>query len=323
MTENKETYSLIGKALAEELNEEERDLFIEKMLSDALFKEEFEQSKKLWNTPAKVSDEAIRSADHLMQSIEYTNKETKVIPFYQQWGKYIGAAVVVLATFIGGYNYISQQEEMLSQSTGFGESKEIILADGTKVLLNSKSSLEYPAEFKGDFRKVNLIGEAFFDVTKDKEHPFIVNASDLEVTVLGTSFNVSNYAKDKENSVALLTGKVKLKNALNSDVTTLSPGQTYVIDKEIQKGSVITENQLNRTSWLSGQVVFNYTSLKEVINKMERLYPISIEVKNQKLLERKITTKINKGDQLEEVLALLEILLECKIEKKNQLIILQ
>lgn len=105
----------------------------------------------------------------------------------------------------------SGEEIIYVVNTGYQSMDSVRLADGTKVMLNAGSRLTYPKEFSGEKREVQLSGQAFFEVTPDKTHPFVVKTQKMDVTVLGTSFEVFSYDGDEEGETVLLTGKVKVE----------------------------------------------------------------------------------------------------------------
>ncbi|MFV0266554.1 MAG: FecR family protein, partial [Draconibacterium sp.] len=138
-----------------------------------------------------------------------------------------------------------------------GGEYRLTLSDGTKVYLNSMTSLKYPVQFGPDKREVELTGEAYFEVVKNAAKPFIVSTSELKVEVLGTSFNVNAY-EDSENTVTtLVEGRVKLLNALNDgEEQILQPNEQAVMDK--LSGKIVTSNVdvSNYIRWKDGQLVF-------------------------------------------------------------------
>lgn len=188
------------------------------------------------------------------------------------------------------YN-INNNEENLVYNTitiPFGKRFALELSDGTRVQLNAGSTFKYPKKFiAGLNRQVFLEGEAFFDVAKDIKHPFIVNADDLNVRVLGTHFNVSNYLEDAHTEVVLVEGSVGMytvNEKFNADKNTiLKPGFMGSFNKEntqINTKSVVTDVY---TSWINGGLVFRNISFKNIVTKLERHYNVTIENKNQKL----------------------------------------
>ncbi len=189
----------------------------------------------------------------------------------------------------------------------YGKKFRLQLSDGTFVHLNSGTTLKYPVKFiAGENRQVFLDGEAFFDVAKDKKHPFIVNADDLNVRVLGTHFNVSNYPEDALTDVVLVEGSVGMYqsnqefDALKN--TILKPGFKGSFNKENAKIStkpVITDIY---TSWINGGLTFRNMTFKNIITKLERRYNVTIVNKNEKLANEKFNASF-KEESIENVMS--------------------
>lgn len=124
------------------------------------------------------------------------------------------------------------------------------LSDNTRVHLNSGSSLRYPVRFAGDIREVFLTGEGFFEVTKDEERPFVVKTEEVDVRVLGTSFNVNAYPDEKVVATTLVEGKVRV--GYGSKNFDLDPGMQFVYDREDKTANVRTVDMELYTSWKDG-----------------------------------------------------------------------
>jgi len=157
------------------------------------------------------------------------------------------------------------------------------LADGTKVWLNSGSSLQFPRSFAEDLRNVKLSGEAFFEVAKDEKKPFRVEAGGLQIDVLGTSFNVTNYAGDKQAEVVLVEGEVNLftmQGNVKQEFGTLSPGQRAIYREDTRK--VISEGvETDKyTAWREGNLIFRNDNMEEVIKRLSRWFNVEIIVKD-------------------------------------------
>lgn len=179
-----------------------------------------------------------------------------------------------------------------------GKRFELELSDGTIVHLNSGTTLKYPVKFiAGQNRQVFLDGEAFFDVAKDKKHPFIVNADKLNVRVLGTHFNVSSYPEDDLTDVVLVEGSVGMYSAnenfdLNAN-TILKPGYKGSFNK---KSNHINTKEVNTdmyTSWINGGLVFRDMSFSIISKKLERQYDVTIIIKNKKLANEKFNASFS------------------------------
>lgn len=166
-----------------------------------------------------------------------------------------------------------------------GKRFELKLSDGTQVNLNAGTSLKYPIKFlKGQHREVFLTGEAFFEVTKDSLHSFVVNADDLDVRVLGTRFNVSSYPEDDRTDVVLVEGSVGMNKRTEDfhgkNSTLLEPGFKGTFQKsngKIEKEPVITDIY---TAWIGGELVFRNMRFENILKKLERHYNVSISNKN-------------------------------------------
>jgi transmembrane sensor len=182
----------------------------------------------------------------------------------------------------------------------YGKRFELQLSDGTIVHLNSGTTLKYPVKFiASENRQVFLDGEAFFDVAKDKTHPFVVNADNLNVRVLGTHFNVSNYPEDKLTDVVLVEGSVGLYTAnekFNAEKNTvLKPGfkgSFSKTDNQIKTKAVVTDVY---TAWIKGGLTFRDMSFKDISKKLERHYNVTIVNQNTKLSNEKFNASF--GDE--------------------------
>ncbi len=170
----------------------------------------------------------------------------------------------------------------------YGKRFNLLLSDGSKVFLNAGTKLKYPVPFaRGQNRQVFLTGEAFFEVAKDKEHPFIVTANDLDVEVLGTEFNVSNYPEDKSTDVVLVEGSVSLSESRTSadkeSSTVLVPGLKGSFDRGNSAIRTQKVNTKTYTSWVRGELVFRNMLFDNILKKLERHYNVTIYNYNKAL----------------------------------------
>ena len=155
-------------------------------------------------------------------------------------------------------------------STPAGGEYQVRLSDGTRVWLNASSAIKYPEQFSDSVRKVELSGEAYFEVAKDATHPFILLTGKNDVRVLGTHFNVNNYADNREAVITLEEGSVKLNGSV-----LLKPGEQGVIDQsgKIQTGPADLESAL---AWKNGQFIFNMMPLEQVMQQVSHWYDARI-----------------------------------------------
>ncbi|WP_417885551.1 FecR family protein [Zunongwangia sp.] len=156
-----------------------------------------------------------------------------------------------------------------------GKHLSLLLADGSRVYLNSESTLRFPENFPNTGnREVYLTGEGFFDISKDTEHPFLVNTEKLQVEVLGTRFNVNAYKGSKKITTTLAEGSVKLKQGKQQ--TTLVPGEAGTWSKAKQSITVAKVKVANNTAWVENRLLFIDEPFESIIEKIERSYGVKI-----------------------------------------------
>lgn len=183
----------------------------------------------------------------------------------------------------------------------YGKRFELKLSDGTNVHLNSGSSLRYPIRFvEKDKRQVFLDGEAYFDVTKDAKHPFIVSSNDLDVRVLGTKFNITSYKKDGKTYAVLVEGSIAASSKLEQhDNVILKPGyRVYFEDKKLKTETADVRKYI---AWVSGELMFIDDSFEVIANKLERKYNVEI-INNYKELNDIVITATFKNENIYQVL---------------------
>ncbi len=181
------------------------------------------------------------------------------------------------------YEKTGSTEELVynTLTVPYGKRFDLKLSDGTIVYLNAGTSLRYPVKFLDEQnREVYLTGEAFFEVSKDSLHPFVVGADRLDVRVLGTQFNISSYPEDDSTDVVLVEGSVgmhgKTETFNENTSTILTPGFKGSFEKSngtIKTQAVVTEVY---SSWIDGQLVFRNMTFENILKKMERHYDVSI-----------------------------------------------
>ncbi|WP_281631573.1 FecR family protein [Flavobacterium luteolum] len=224
------------------------------------------------------------------------------------------------ATYGGSSNYASLQYNTIS--IPYGKKFTLFLSDGTKVELNAGSTLRYPEEFikQSANREVYVTGEAYFEVSKDTKHPFLVHSNTMDVKVLGTHFNFRSYSEEKSSSVVLLEGAVEVKSA-SGDAVNLKPDEMGVLDKNsnsLNKEEVFARNY---TAWVDGQLIFRKVPLDIIIRALERHF--NVEIENQSTLLNKSLLNANFGsDNLEKVMKYMQDDFGLKYKVKNNKIII-
>ena len=244
--------------------------------------------------------------------------------YSQQVGKYwLGIAATFLLVAAFGFLIFQQLESIDPESnslyqTAFAEQKNILLPDGTEVNLNVGSSLEqFPFEGQ-EMRKVNLRGEGFFQVAKDKSHPFEISTQSTKILVLGTAFNVTSYDEDDliEISVTEGTVNVSLQWESFSVDETITIGQKISIDKANNTYEVLEFN--TPIHWKSQILNFDQAEFAQVINSLQRWYDVDLAVKDSSLYTLKLSGQFKDKD-IDEVIAAIGFLAN-KDLKNNEMI---
>lgn len=187
------------------------------------------------------------------------------------------------------------------------------LSDGTRVWLNAASSLKYPVSFLGESREVEITGEAYFEVAKDRSKRFIVRGGGVTTEVLGTHFNVNNYADDGVVRVTLLKGKVKTSAAGGSVL--LSPGQQAQAGQSVKKAEKVDLEEV--MAWKNGAFSFKGTSIASLLQELSRWYDIEVIYEGEVPKER-ITGEVKRDASLSQVLKMLEFAgIEVRLEGKK------
>ncbi|MDD4516715.1 FecR family protein [Massilibacteroides sp.] len=199
---------------------------------------------------------------------------------------------------------------------------ELILDDGTKVWLNGNSTFSFPKEFSKKERNVELQGEAFFEVTKDRNKPFIVNAGDYKIRVLGTEFNVKTNRDKKIFETSLLSGAVEIFSDDADNTIKLFPNErVYYANGQLIQSQIESHDKF---LWREGLIVFEHESVKSILSQLENYYGVKIIVNNKKILNDFYTGKFRVKDGAEHVLKVLQLRHEFQYEKdyeKNIIII--
>lgn len=209
----------------------------------------------------------------------------------------LAACIVVLLALCGLCGTLLWQQsntpdemllcEDIVVSTQLGEHSHITLPDGTQVTLNAQTTVRYATSMPDGMRRVQVDGEAFFEVAKDAEHPFVVTAGEVDVTCLGTSFDVRHYADENSVAVVLAEGKVRVR--ANDAEMTMEPDSRVVYDgtaKTLSKRSVPSTDY---TGWLKGEVKYNNETLETIAAELSRNYNIHLVITSDELKQERFT----------------------------------
>ena len=178
------------------------------------------------------------------------------------------------------------------------------LADGSRIWLNSESSLRYPVKFGLHRREIFLSGEIYLEVVPDTQRPFIVHTANRTIKVLGTRFNVRNYPTDSLWSTTLVEGKIQIGH--NDTTYILKPGEQYTASRQEGRPQISSVNPALYTSWISGKIIFHNERLEEIIRQLQRWYDFEVFYTDPQLKGLHFGGAINKYNSFQVVLKYLE-----------------
>jgi len=292
---------------------------IRKMLDsvDAFYKAEDFNSVAAW--------QKVHAKMHTPQSrvIQINNVKKEVISRF-----YKVAAILVFAVLLGSAGYYfgfrNKVTEVYTEIISAEKQviKEYLLPDGSVVALNSNSKLVFPQSFTGDTREVTIYGEAFFNVKPDASKPFIINAGNAQVKVLGTSFNVKAYPENETVEVVVATGKVEVSGKTGSNLNDnsrilLIPGEKGIVTKTGSVTAKMENNNQNYLAWKTHHFVFNEVALSEVIASLESTYHVDIEVAQPELNELKLTAHFE-NKPIDFVLNVVRLTFNLELSEENE-----
>ncbi len=219
------------------------------------------------------------------------------------------AAIAVIALLAGFFVNQFLQSDMSALALNEivvpnGEKAQVRLSDGTVVYLNAGTTFSYPAAFSQKQREVILVGEAFFEVSKDRSKPFIIETPDFDVRVTGTSFNLKTYPEDHENSLTLHSGSVEITQAGKN--YQLKPGDQYTLNTETHQASVGKGNLAKSRLWNEGGIYLENLDLEEIARVLERKFDVELIIAKEELKVIRYNGQFKAHESLEEVLHVIQ-----------------
>lgn len=184
-----------------------------------------------------------------------------------------------------------------------GMEYSLTLSDGTRVYLNAETKLEFPTCFRGEYRVVKLEGEAYFDVSKDAAHPFIVEMNSLKVRVLGTSFNLRSYDDEEQVVTTLVEGKVEV--AAGEVSRTITPGMQVIYEKKEGNMNVREVDVSLYTAWQSGKFIFKNERLENVMTYLAKWYGFEYRFIDDHAKNLQIGANLDRYDDMEPIVEML------------------
>lgn len=284
---------IILKYLKNEMSLEEQRKLAKWLERDKLNKKVLNQLERYWKGHQEDTEKAKNEIWHqLMERID--NDQQGTTHTGSQFIKTMLriAAVLVVAFFLSLWmfeyshkNKTTEQIRYLEKVSLYGQQINIQLPDGSKVKLNAGSQLIAPEKFVGDTREVELVGEAYFEIEKDAESPFIVRSEGLDVEVLGTSFNIRAYPEEEDIQVAVNTGKVSVNGKGQEQAMMLVPDEMVVYNKALGTATKGSFNPKAVFSWKDKILYFEKANFDEIATTLEKWYGVRFK------MEKEIDTK--------------------------------
>lgn len=344
--ENEKIWNLMAKKMAGEItHEEEEELrmllqehsyvsYVDEMLAN-----DWKDSYNYYH-PAKVVSLFEQHQQRLVNVIEEENGTEELVEEPVKQGKlrsmwrYAAAACIAVALFATWQWWpsaaVNKTDTVYEQQlvTQKGSRSQIVLPDGSKVWLNAGSTLDYPKQFNGKTRAVQLQGEAYFEVAKNANQPFIVHTKTFDIKVLGTGFNVRAYPNEDSAITSLIHGSVEVitggkekrsillkPNEKITLATTITAQQltektdvpeTVLLDVVPEKMMLIDDSVQQETAWVNNKLAFKKTPLAKVAQELENWFGTEIRFRNEEKKKLNFTGVFEK-ESLDEILQILEL----------------
>jgi len=224
--------------------------------------------------------------------------------------------VAALGWMFKGNQQLSHYSGVVSVVAPLGQKSQVVLQDGSKVWLNSGSKLEYVYSAETNQRVATLEGEAFFDVAKDSNTPFIVETPDVVLKVYGTRFNVLAYAEEQIVETTLEEGSLGVQIKTTGEELLMKPGQQVIFNKQSKLMELSDVNLYKHVAWKNGKLHFDNDTFIEVVKKLERWYGVEIHLDESLHLSARYTMIIS-SESVSEVLDLMKITTPMRYEIRN------
>ena len=249
-----------------------------------------EEIYQLGKFPFEEENLVVRAERRLGRRLEQENQKKQEVFKLRSVLRYAAAIVGVMVLAAGlAYWFRNKAEELVVASAAHGQVREMLLPDGTKVWLNQSSVLKYPRAFEGKERHVYLDGEAYFEVARNHEKPFMVKSPAMDVRVLGTSFNIKCRPDNSFAETTLIEGEVEVKDKSDKGRITLLPGQKAVLNRVTGRMQVKQVDPKMEIVWHNDLIPFEKSSIFQIAAALERFYGVKIILISSKVLPERVS----------------------------------
>lgn len=266
-----------------------------------------------------TQEEAMLKKDKVFAAIQSRIQPQRKPVRYRDLYIALTSVAATLLVVIGGMSIMrSESPNVINLAESIAEQRvevyspagmisKLTLPDGSKVILNNNSTLSYPVKFSGNERKIELDGEAFFEIEKDSLKPFLINTEGMDVRVLGTSFNLKAYEADNETILSLKDGIVQAETTRKGEKEQIKlvPGEQLVVDRLAETLERKKVNINWYTAWVDGKMVYRDETLSRILKDIEQRFDIDIVVQDSCLLKDKYFVSFSHGETVKQMLFLL------------------
>ena len=334
MTKNNVNIELLDRFMRNETSPEEKQLLLEWFRSSSSRNEILEFYQQRWieasedELPAEIQGRMYLRIKERMLEIENSHREEerkifKLRSSFSRFLPYVATILLCIGISFSSYLYTQKDLPITSEyivSAEKGQRASVTLPDGTKVWLNSHTVLRYKNDYGVKERNVFLNGEAYFEVSKDKEHRFVVDAGEMEVEALGTSFNVKAYREDKSIVATLYNGSIQATGGEHSII--LLPDQQVLFNRENRQLKVERpDNIAYSRMWRDNELSFKGETLYDIAIRLNRIYNVQVEFKSEKIKQYRFSGVI-KNNSLDNVIEIISLTAPILYEAKEDTIIL-
>lgn len=335
MTKNNLNIESLDRFMRGETSPEEEQLLLEWFRNSASKDEILEFYQQRWTEasedelPAEIQGRMYLHIKERMHEIEnqHREEEKRTFKLKSSFTRFLPYAATILLCISISFSFYLYTQKNLSATNEYivsaekGQRASVTLPDGTKVWLNSHTELRYKSDYGVKERNVFLNGEAYFEVSKDKEHRFVVNAGEMAVEALGTAFNVKAYNEDPDFVATLFEGSIKAGTGDDNNVI-LTPDQHVSLNRKSKSLTVgISENVLYARMWRNNELAFEKEKLDDIAVLLNRMYNVQLKFKSDKLRQYRFSGVI-KNNSLDNVIEIISLTAPIIYESHGDTIIL-
>lgn len=299
--------------------------------------EESEDNRKEWLKLrvafVKGKFEDLSSSEHLQASLdelkrrkyEYEALKKKIVRrITLRIVGYAACILILVGLSAMGYRWadsVLHPEILVCEVAKDEMPRKLLLEDSTEVWISAGSRLEYPEKFSSQNRVVSVEGKVYFDVSKDKQHPFIVQTEAYSIKVLGTSFEVNSFKGERFSDVVLVEGSVDILNKNAVPLCRLHPGQQFKLDRENNHFNLTDVNVDFYTGWRKGKIDFDGMSLKEILEGLEHYYNVQIVLDDSIELDEQFVGSLTLKRDIYEMIKTLERVIPFKYKVQTNTVV--